>query len=56
MYAYICPACGAAQTRIVTMNERDSQPCFFCENIMVRQPSAPTFTVKGFNAANGYSK
>lgn len=32
------------------------KPCEDCGEPMEKQPSAPAFTVNGFNAKNGYSK
>jgi len=31
-------------------------PCVECGLVMTKKPCAPNFTVKGFNAKNGYSQ
>jgi putative FmdB family regulatory protein len=58
MYVYLCPACKQEQTRLVQWIRADQQkecPCGHTGYID-RVPTAPSFSVLGFNAKNGYSK
>ena len=63
-YDFECPDCHMVVTKRLTFQEIDQQEqhqtkyfCTACPTkvVMVRQPSAPSFVVKGFNAKNGYS-
>lgn len=66
MYEFQCVRCGNVVTVSLPVNARDTQSVW-CRNEhctpavpggvcrMQRQPSAPAFVVKGFNAKNGYS-
>ena len=66
-YDYRCPRCGARHTLHTSYAEadrqrycgtvapRDSNYWGLCRGELERQPSAPAFVVKGFNAKNGYS-
>lgn len=67
-YDYECDDCGRRETRYRSIAERDDWGvCPSCgmwvqhpdaavgPGYMRRVPSAPAFTVKGFNAANGYA-
>ena len=58
-YDYACPQCGKTASLLRPIDKRD-QP-ILCQNHhtivhMTRVPSAPAFSVQGFNAANGYAK
>ena len=66
-YDYECPVCGNRLTLTVAHAVADEQMCCslppadatywaICRGQLRRQPSAPNFSVKGFNARNGYSK
>jgi predicted nucleic acid-binding Zn ribbon protein len=57
-YEYLCTneECCNRVTRIVRDEDKDQQSCYFCNAVVERLPAAPAFTVKGFNAANRYSK
>lgn len=60
-WTYKCPnpACGLSRdASFHTVQQRDHTVvvCRVCCVKMERQPSAPSFTVGGFSAANGYSK
>ena len=65
-YDYECSDCGRRVTRIRPITERDDlETCSHCgqdwdswsgPGQLVRVPSAPSFSIKGFNAANGYAK
>lgn len=57
-YDYKCPACDRT-AEVFLVRIRPDDPllrCANCDHVMERQPSAPAFAVKGFNAANGYAK
>lgn len=65
-YDYKCERCGTVREVIATFAETEKK-AFYCRNKncsptisggccrLVRQPSAPAFTISGFSAANGYS-
>lgn len=52
--------CDFCKTTIeLTFRHRDESEdvkCAVCQGLLRRLPSAPSFTVKGFSAHNGYSK
>jgi hypothetical protein len=55
-----CPKCGRVkELTFRSVEDADAAKYLcdkdFCKNVVVRQPSAPNFKVKGFNAANGYT-
>jgi len=54
---YFCTTCGRLEEREFArlMDAPDIVTCHRCDGSCVRQPAASNFTVKGFNAANGYS-
>lgn len=62
-WSYRCPDCGKIEDRSHYTWE-GAHPIEWCtcdpehqsRTGMERQPSAPNFTVKGYNAKNGYSK
>ena len=65
-YDYECPVCGCRSIRNVSWEFADDQVCgamppadatywALCRGTLIRQPAAPNFSVKGFNARNGYS-
>lgn len=62
-YRFWCMICNAEREVVQPYNAAPPW-CAACESEgaqpypvrMVRQPSAPAFSVKGFNAKNGYSK
>lgn len=58
-YEYQCPVCGKVREEVVPIQRRDDVG-LFCRHdgmltFMPRKTSAPSFTVKGFNARNGYT-
>lgn len=61
-YSYRCPECMATYEAPRPMGLRDAPlQCARClfndkESWCERIPDAPSFTVNGFNAKNGYSK
>jgi putative FmdB family regulatory protein len=61
VYEYVCLVCGAKADESQSIDAPQVVFCKGCEKggvttAMVRQPSAPNFTVKGkFTAKNGYS-
>jgi putative FmdB family regulatory protein len=61
-YDFKCDTCGEvtevyiSSWREATANDQ-SHPCPWCKiGKMIKQPVAPSFIIKGFNAANGYGK
>jgi putative FmdB family regulatory protein len=58
-YEFKCSQCGYKRTQIYLNFDQmmDSAPLFCPKDRkrMEREPSAPAFTVKGYNAANGYT-
>jgi putative FmdB family regulatory protein len=56
IYTFRCPACGREVDVIRAVPDRDlDEPCVCgSTGLMLRQPAAPAFTVKGFNAKTGY--
>lgn len=55
MFNYHCLSCGVTCERLVTNLRIDEQKCHQCGHFLKRLVSAPAFSVKGFNAKNGYS-
>lgn len=57
-YSYKCEACGNAEDARRPVAERnDVSMCKVCdEGYMMRQATAPTFIINGYNAKNGYTK
>ena len=68
-YDYVCDDCGYRTSRIRLIAERDDfEVCPSCgpwanhpdnqvgPGYLIRVPSAPSFSIKGFNAANGYAR
>lgn len=56
-YDYKCPTCDRT-TEVFLKKARPDDAlvlCKTCDSSMERQPSAPNFSVKGFNASNGYA-
>lgn len=61
LYDFKCESCGEAITALLSnwkaATEAEKEICPFCkQGVLRRQPSAPAFSVHGFNANNGYSK
>lgn len=66
-YAYRCEVCGADVVLRVShadadrerycgaVSSADATYWGLCRGQLIRQPSAPTFIIKGFSAKNGYS-
>ena len=55
-FDYRCQKCHKVHERFFTLAQGPTQQyCDACGGKMDRLPSAPAFTVTGFNAANGYS-
>ena len=60
-YRFACPDCGHEFDKNVNFRVRHEVWCPLCAqsdliSICECLPSAPSFTVTGFNAKNGYSK
>jgi putative FmdB family regulatory protein len=57
-FDFKCPACGTLMSNVYrgTSDTQRPQVCINCDALMEKLPSAPNFTVTGFNAKNGYSK
>ena len=58
-YEFACDACGMLWELILPLSRFDetySAPCPRCAGRGDRQPSAPAFTIKGYNARNGYAR
>ena len=59
-YDFKCPNCGTIRADVTVSNWRsatgDEMPydCLDCGTRMVKLPSAPNFSVKGYNAKNHY--
>lgn len=69
LYEYECEDCGHRVSRLRSIAERDDwEVCPSCgpwsnhpdaqtgPGFLKRLQSAPSFTVKGFNASNGYAR
>ena len=59
IYEYACPDCGREVERLTPTaptTDDDAPRCDRCAAEMSRQPSAPSFVLKGYSARNGYSK
>lgn len=57
-YDFKCPTCGTLREHVfASLAERDHTAviCRDCCMPMVRQPAAPSFSIHGFTAKNGYS-
>lgn len=54
IYSCICTKC-AHSFEALTKSWREQPVCPRCNYVALKLPSAPAFTVTGFNAANGYS-
>ena len=54
MYNFRCGVCGHVFERLVPFDTRIAH-CPECHEPAERQPSAPAFTIGGWNAANGYA-
>ncbi len=52
---YICPWCHK-RFELTDKQARASAACPDCGTDAEKQPCAPSFTIKGYNARNGYSK
>jgi len=63
-YDMQCDACGRVRTDVWVSNWRDANgvidiapcECGFATMRWNKLPSAPNFSVKGYNAANGYGR
>lgn len=60
LYEFRCDACGETMTRLLSnwqaATAMEKEICPFCkEGVLRKQPSAPAFTVGGWNAKNGYA-
>ena len=57
LYEYKCKNCKKIIEKFVKMENRDiSFNCPDCQGKMKRILSSCSFVIKGYNAANGYSK
>jgi putative FmdB family regulatory protein len=54
-FDFTCRHCGATEERIVPTRHEPTATCEACGGVMDKQPAAPNFTVRGFNAKNGYA-
>jgi putative FmdB family regulatory protein len=61
-YDFKCTSCGKMRQDVWVSNFRDAlntpidiSSCE-CGGQLQKQPSAPNFTINGYNAKNGYSK
>lgn len=57
-YTYACNICSHSFDLVTSIRDRDNRPpCPECTSrATVRLSAAPSFSIKGFNAANGYAK
>lgn len=55
IFEYVCQNCGALVERLTNDEYKDEQRHYPCGQLMVRRPSTASFSVKGFNAKNGYT-
>ena len=55
IFEYVCQRCGALVERLTDDAHKDGQYHYPCGQLMVRRPSSGSFSIKGFNAANGYA-
>jgi putative FmdB family regulatory protein len=58
-FDFKCPKCGHKWEAnvFIPVNDAVIQPtCPQCKGEGEKQPSAPSFIIKGFSAKNGYSK
>lgn len=57
-FDFACPNCNRVIEVFLVRNMPDAAlpVCKYCDVAMQRQPSAPSFAIKGYNAANGYAK
>lgn len=58
-YDYQCLLCRQIRLDVTVSNWRDADgrvELCGCGGTMVKQPSAPHFMVKGYNASNGYGR
>lgn len=55
IFNFKCEQCGQIVERHVSASVKVEQ-CKKCGGVSEKQPSAPSFVVKGFNALNGYSE
>ena len=57
LFDYKCPWCDHIDRDVLEPAETLWRWCKSChEEYMERMPSAPAFSIKGYSAANGYSK
>ena len=59
VWNYQCSRCGDTielKYRNLEQADEDTVRCQKCFGQMERQPSAPSFTIKGYAASNGYSE
>lgn len=52
---YKCPNCGLTVEFNLPLGVTLTADCPTCKVEMVKQWAAPSFTIKGFNAKNGYA-
>lgn len=56
-YDFQCRVCDTIVCDVfIPLGELTFRATLHCKTQMIRLPAAPNFTIKGFNAANGYSK
>ena len=55
LFDFYCHKCGRKVELLVRGEDNGGQP-LCCGYLMNKLPSAPSFTVGGYNAKNGYAK
>lgn len=55
LFDYVCHKCGRKQEILQPLNGVNGVPTC-CSYLMEKLPSAPAFTIGGYNAKNGYAK
>jgi predicted nucleic acid-binding Zn ribbon protein len=57
LFDFKCPSCGTVREVLIISEEIPLPVCVHdgVKWMMLRQPSAPAFHIKGYSAANGYT-
>jgi putative FmdB family regulatory protein len=57
LWDFYCELCDLkVELSFRTLEDADHATCPKCGSLLSRKPAAPNFSVKGYNADNGYSK
>jgi putative FmdB family regulatory protein len=56
LFTFKCGYCGQSHDRFIGSSQPPTIQYCLCGHPMTKQPSAPAFAIKGYSAANGYSK